>query len=346
MKIKQIFLVFICVLLGGSNLAFAQSYGTSENKEYFESEEYYKTYADVPYAKVENFVCDDEAETLSFQLESFFDGAEITKDVTFIIDKETYIPENNEFLNFDKFVSGEHKWIAFYIAQEDDVKISTMGIDESVTIHVDSVYGICENIVIFPSPEQKKKVERLNKYGIMIGDENGNFHPYQILTRAELTKIAVMMSNPNFANDLDLSQESFLDVTTEHWAYPYIVYAKQYGIIEGYEDGTFMPENGVTAQEAIKIIVNLLGYSPFAESNGGYPSGYLKTASRYGILKDMTLDFEKTIIREEVATLIDNALDVPMMTEVKDGEYIICDGSSHECPLSTLATKNFSELSI
>ena len=107
-----------------------------------------------------------------------------------------------------------------------------------------------------------------------------------------------------------------------------------------------MPENGVTAQEAIKIIVNLLGYSPFAESNGGYPSGYLKTASRYGILKDMTLDFEKTIIREEVATLIDNALDVPMMTEVKDGEYIICDGSSHECPLSTLATKNFSELSI
>ena len=51
-------------------------------------------------------------------------------------------------------------------------------------------------------------------------------------------------------------------------------------------------------------------------------------------------------IREEVATLIDKALDVPLMTEVKDGEYIICDGSSHECPLSTLATKNFSELNI
>ena len=325
--------------------AFAQSYGTSENKEYYQSQEYYDTHSAVAYAREKSLVCDEKAGTISFKLDYHFDGTPITKDITFVIDEYTYIPEITSEISpdIDKFVSGEHKWIDFYITPEDDARIEAMGADDSITVHVDRVWSICQAVVLYPSPEEKARVTRLNDYGIMVGDENGDFNPMQLLTRAELTKIAVVMSNPDFAENVDLSQQSFSDVSAEHWAYPYIEYAKANGIIEGYEDGSFKPEKNVTAHEAIKMMINLLGYTPFAEDNGGYPAGYMKAASRYGMLEGVELVTTESIIRSEAAWLITNTLDIPLMVETFDGGFAICDGSIPEYPEMTLAIKNFSE---
>ena len=59
----------------------------------------------------------------------------------------------------------------------------------------------------------------------------------------------------------------------------------QMGYISGDENKMFRPLDYLTYNEAIKLIVSAMGYTPYAERNGGYPAGYLYTANKYGLLK-------------------------------------------------------------
>lgn len=55
-----------------------------------------------------------------------------------------------------------------------------------------------------------------------------------------------------------VSSTTFSD-TENHWGKDYISAMVSRGIFEGYEDGTFKPDNGVTRQEMAVILVRLLG---------------------------------------------------------------------------------------
>ena len=52
------------------------------------------------------------------------------------------------------------------------------------------------------------------------------------------------------------------DVPANSWASGYINVAVTMGIINGYPDGTFKPENPVTYAEALKMILAAIGYVP------------------------------------------------------------------------------------
>ena len=49
---------------------------------------------------------------------------------------------------------------------------------------------------------------------------------------------------------------AFSDVFEEHWAYKTIQEMQKEGYINGYEDGTFRPENMVTYGEFMKLVVH------------------------------------------------------------------------------------------
>ncbi|MBQ7950795.1 MAG: S-layer homology domain-containing protein [Clostridia bacterium] len=54
---------------------------------------------------------------------------------------------------------------------------------------------------------------------------------------------------------------SFTDFGTDHWAYQYVDELVTSGVINGYEDGTYRPENNVTRAELAKLIVAQFGAS-------------------------------------------------------------------------------------
>ena len=338
---RKILCLLLCLTLCSAT-AVAQSYGHSDNGEYFQSQEYYDTHIDVPHGRVKDLACNEDDGTISFKIDYFFDGLELNKDVTFLIDKNTYIPEYEDGVSpdIDAFISGEHKWISFFITPEDDERITNMSSEDSTIVHIDRIWDICKNVSVYPSSEETQRNKRLKELGIMIGDENGNFNPYQCLTRAELTKIMVVMSNPDFMEEASFTEQSFPDVSPEHWAYSYIEYAKSSGIIDGYDDGTFKPENDVTIEELLKMTICLLGYEAMAETTGGYPGGYIKTAERLGLTETIAVEYDTHTIRTEAADVINKALDIPLMTENDNGEYIIWDGLNIY-PLSTIAIKHF-----
>ena len=52
-------------------------------------------------------------------------------------------------------------------------------------------------------------------------------------------------------------KKEYPDVPKDMWYTPYIETATELGIMEGYEDGTFRPNNPLTRAQAAAIIVRL-----------------------------------------------------------------------------------------
>ena len=83
-------------------------------------------------------------------------------------------------------------------------------------------------------------------------------------------------------------------------------YAGQYGYISGYAEDLFFPSTAIQAPEAVKIILDILGYSKVCQYSGGYPSGYLAVAAQQGLADGVALGGELSY--KDAVLMIENAL--------------------------------------
>lgn len=98
-----------------------------------------------------------------------------------------------------------------------------------------------------------KPVNTLASLGIIKGVGDNRFDPNRAITRAEFTVIAM-----GFA-ELDTGGKNiFTDVDEDDWFYDQVVGSIQYGWINGYEDGSFRPNNTITRAEVTTITNRLL----------------------------------------------------------------------------------------
>ncbi len=188
-------------------------------------------------------------------------------------------------------------------------------------------------------------VETLNKLNIVEGKGEGNFAPEDGVTRAEMAALIARIQGYG-ETAKGAANTAFTDVPSSHWASGYIANAAGMGIINGYGDGTFGPEDPVLYEQAVKMIMATLGYTPFAEKNGGYPTGYLAAAGRY----DVSLAVSNAAVGTEanrgtIAQLLVNAIDTPLMIQARwsnNGEvdYVIADGNTTGYPYQTLMSAN------
>jgi len=111
-------------------------------------------------------------------------------------------------------------------------------------------------------------VEYLMDLGVVAGYPDGTFQPARTLTRAEVAKVVVLShlgdEGAVLAGYLK-GAYSFSDVPTTHWASGYIKLAQNLGVIGGYPDGTFKPDNMVTHIELVKMLVQAAGMGPVLE---------------------------------------------------------------------------------
>ncbi len=162
--------------------------------------------------------------------------------------------------------------------------------------------------------------ENLTKYNIITNFE------IPTINRAEAAKIIVTMLG---MGDCKKTETSFIDVPMEYWASGYIQTAKQIGIINGHGDGTFKPEEKLTNEQFVKMLVCTLGYEPAVI--GGYPVGYFTKATSLGITKNLDLTGTDVAKRCDVAVMIYNALDIPIMYQDGYGDFVsfvIADGKN------------------
>ncbi len=183
------------------------------------------------------------------------------------------------------------------------------------------------DVLVYESPEWNKYLNELTKYGLFEGDANGDFTPYNNITRAEMAKALckALRISPDSYNI-----QMFSDVDSSHWAFEYINALANAKIVAGNDDGSFSPDREATYAEAVKMLVTAMGYAPRAESLGGYPYGYIETARELDLIKDIDLALDLYCPRYIVFTLMYNALDVPFLVQTGFGEnaaeFAVADG--------------------
>ena len=188
-------------------------------------------------------------------------------------------------------------------------------------------------------------IEMLSKLNILTGDDKDgdgvmDFRPNDTITRAE---VAAVICRVQDLNNLSQTTTPFTDVPSSHWASGYVAQAAGQGIINGYGDGNFGPEDDVTYEQAVKMFVETLGYTPFVNANGGYPTGHLTAAQRYGVVDGVVgASVGAKATRGQIAQIAFNAIDTPIMDRSsygKDEEFTIFDGTNNKS-FETLLTRD------
>lgn len=87
--------------------------------------------------------------------------------------------------------------------------------------------------------------------------EDPYFDPLDGANRAEYLKIQLELAFPGFKFQAYTPTSSFPDVPSDAWYARYVGFAADNGIVEGYPDGTFQPDNTVSRAEAAEIAVNI-----------------------------------------------------------------------------------------
>ena len=184
------------------------------------------------------------------------------------------------------------------------------------------------SVGVFADSEKEMAAIELEKYGFIQRNHLGGLTVDGPVTRAGMAKILVLM--------LGLTPDStgcdFTDVPADHGASGFIARAAAIGIVNGMGDGTFLPDEYVTYQQAMKMVVCALGYGVDAERKGGYPHGYVMTASMLGLAPSMASVTENAD-RGEIMLMLAKALDVPIMVAMESENktiYKVLNGEDGE----------------
>ena len=131
-----------------------------------------------------------------------------------------------------------------------------------------SILTLTNSLNAFASTLDDNVIEDLEKFHIV--EKSDDLRLDDHITRAEVIKM-VSVATGNYEIDHVGTDQIFSDVPPTHWVVKYVRTAWDSYIISGYEDNTFRPENNITYNELQKIIVSALGYTQYAEMQGGYP---------------------------------------------------------------------------
>ena len=129
-------------------------------------------------------------------------------------------------------------------------------------------------------------------YGIVQGYGNDIFKPQSQVTRAEFAQMLYNLLNVSFIDeqpapvgvlsatddsDVILPHAAFSDVKDGDWYYKAVIYLAQRGYLNGYKDGTFLPNGYITRAEIAQVLYNIaISSDTFKQSlNGGEQSYFI-----------------------------------------------------------------------
>ena len=150
--------------------------------------------------------------------------------------------------------------------------------------------------------------------GIMTGHDNGDMDLDGYVTRSQFAKMMVMASNYRDTVGEDSNMSLFSDVRSTHWAAEYVRIAVEQGWVQGYSDGTFRPDQTITAEEACTALLRMLGYEN-TDLAGTYPNAQLSKARSLGLDEGITMTRGQDLTRRDAMFLFYNL----MTAETKAG---------------------------
>ncbi|MDP4132399.1 MAG: S-layer homology domain-containing protein [Bacillota bacterium] len=149
-------------------------------------------------------------------------------------------------------------------------------------------------------------INNLTNLGILSGYGDGTFGATKSLTRSQFAKLIVIMSG-NKDKAVSKNTEVFSDVSSNYWGVGYINEAAELGLITGYPDGRFAPDDEITYAQAITVVIRMLGYSA-SDVGTNWPADYITKAAELDLTEGLTFNNSDVITREVAAYILNNAL--------------------------------------
>ncbi|TEB08062.1 Endo-1,4-beta-xylanase A precursor [Pelotomaculum schinkii] len=157
-------------------------------------------------------------------------------------------------------------------------------------------------------------INQLVALGAISGYPDGTFKPDNSITRAEFAAVLVK------AFKLENKGGGVFADTAAHWAKDYIAAAAANGVVNGYDSGTFGPDDLITREQMAVMIVKaaklpaVAGEPQFADNGSisGWAREAIAAATESGIMKgypDNTVKPLGNATRAEAVTVIVNALE-------------------------------------
>ena len=173
----------------------------------------------------------------------------------------------------------------------------------------------------------------LASINILTGYPDGSFGAKKSITRAEMaTIICKMLGQEN----LSKTKTMFPDVLESHWASGYIDYANRNGIVNGYKNGEFRPNDTVKFEEALKMIVSSCSYGKNVISQkNDWSISYFEIGSQYGILNDTIGKKGQSATRGDIAVMAYHAL----QSDLFPPEISVLSGIYDEKQIVSLTTE-------
>ena len=164
---------------------------------------------------------------------------------------------------------------------------------------------------------EQDAIKKAVALGIIEGYEDGTFGPDKTITRAEFAKIAVTAAGAkDTATMLEANASSFKDVKANSWYTGWINASESLGIFKGDTNGNFRPNDTISNQEAITVLMRLLGYND--NLTGAWPVNYVTKANQINMLDDVNIVASAAAKRGDITVMLDATLDTDIVTYDKD----------------------------
>ncbi|WP_058259702.1 SHIRT domain-containing protein [Fenollaria timonensis] len=169
-----------------------------------------------------------------------------------------------------------------------------------------------------PIVEAKRKPE-LNKKDhkqYMYGYPDWTFVPAANITRGEAAAMFARLFKEYPGLDYNY-KKYYTDVDESYWGFKEVAYLSEFGILSGYSDGTFRPNNKITRAEFVKIAESFealtWGLSPYNDVDGGHWAfRYIVSSAAKGWISgypDGSFRPNSFISRAEAVTIVNKLLE-------------------------------------
>ncbi|MEK5489241.1 S-layer homology domain-containing protein [Paenibacillus sp. FSL R7-0297] len=191
-----------------------------------------------------------------------------------------------------------------------------------------STYSVVWHPLTFADVDNHWAKNAVNDMGsrlVINGVNETTFNPNADITRAEFAAIIIR----GLGLKLGEGTSAFADVAADSWYAAAVETASGYGLITGFEDGTFRPEARITREQAMSIIAKAMKLTGLADqtgtvdtasvlaaftdagSIGAWAGDSLALAAKAGLITgrgDSKLEAKANVTRAEVAVLIQRLL--------------------------------------
>ncbi|NLB89055.1 MAG: S-layer homology domain-containing protein, partial [Syntrophomonadaceae bacterium] len=180
----------------------------------------------------------------------------------------------------------------------------------------------------------EKPIREMMNQGIISGYPDGSFKPDEKITRAEFAALVV--------KGFKLSGKSgkvFAD-TADHWAKDFIATANAYGIVNGYSNSNFGPNDPITREQMAVMIIKAVGLTDTGSARTFADSQNISSWAREAVAiatgnnimtgyPDFTFKPQGNATRAEAAVVLDKTLAIkaaPVEEEEQvKAEYVSID---------------------